>query len=579
MTNLIAIPLEDDFETTLSSSWNWWAGTVSVNSIPSADTPWASEYTYMVVNPGKSNMQVAKVTAWSWTSLTVTADTIEKGDWVDYSAQSHAAWSVVRFSNNYQFWKDIQTAINSKLNSDALGNFTFTDSTLSATGSMTFSDWETASVTLKTLATWAPADQYVAVSENDTTVWHLEDKLTAWTWITLTKNNPAGNENLAASVDTDVIASKSYVDTTINSSKWWTYTAWEDLLANDAVRFGLWTTTFEQLNWTATTSEWYIWYNTSLRDWWQSFGVMWNRTLTSIKVSLLKTGTPTGNLTCYVYSDQWTTLVATSSNTIAESSLTTSYTDQTFTFAWESLTQWTYYIKIADDRADSTSNYSKRAFSLVDECLCGSLYTIDSTNTWTVKKYDHVFTVTMWSTEDNTKVYKCDADSIDKINFLWFATEAVSADASVLVTDNLIQWWFTWLTTWATQYLSDTAWEISETSWTISKEVWIAVSATEVEIDKKPEIVIGSIWLVNNTAYYAKTSMMVVALWTYWSWSGTLEWFVWYTSSPDMLLAKSTVDSWNNTYQTISFPVQKWMYYKIVLWGTNTLRAFAFPLI
>lgn len=65
-------------------------------------------------------MQVRKVTSWESVGNTFTATTtvIEKGDGVDYTDQSHAATSVVRFSNNYQFWKDLQTAINSKLDSN-----------------------------------------------------------------------------------------------------------------------------------------------------------------------------------------------------------------------------------------------------------------------------------------------------------------------------------------------------------------------------------------------------------------------------------------------------------------------------
>lgn len=206
MTNLSTLPINDDFETTLSSSWNGAVGTVSVNDTPTGSMP-ASTYSYIVVNPWLSNMQVAKIDGWvSDTSFNVTDIDIPYWPGGNYTAKTHAANSVVRFSNNYAFWKDIQTAIATKADQSdidvLLGNFTFTDSEIEATGSMTFSDGETSPVTLKTLATGAPADQYVAVSENDTTVWHLDDKFGSWAWLTETITNPAWNEVLTVSIDT-----------------------------------------------------------------------------------------------------------------------------------------------------------------------------------------------------------------------------------------------------------------------------------------------------------------------------------------------------------------------------------------
>jgi len=56
---------------------------------------------------------------------------------------------------------------------------------------MAFRDDETAEITLKELATGAPADQYVAVSPTDTTVGHLDAKLTAGDGLKKTIINPA----------------------------------------------------------------------------------------------------------------------------------------------------------------------------------------------------------------------------------------------------------------------------------------------------------------------------------------------------------------------------------------------------
>ena len=127
MANLTNIPAIDWFETTLASSWNGTVWTVSVLDVPSW-TIESGETSYIVVNPWKSNMQVAKIDGWdSWTkTFNVTDISVEKWNGVDYTAQSHAANSVVRFSNNYAFWKDIRTAVNSKAWTDTSNTWTWT---------------------------------------------------------------------------------------------------------------------------------------------------------------------------------------------------------------------------------------------------------------------------------------------------------------------------------------------------------------------------------------------------------------------------------------------------------------------
>lgn len=64
-------------------------------------------------------MQVGRIDSINVGNKTVNVDsiTIEKGAGVNYSAQIHAVGSKVIISDNYQFWKDIATAINSKADS------------------------------------------------------------------------------------------------------------------------------------------------------------------------------------------------------------------------------------------------------------------------------------------------------------------------------------------------------------------------------------------------------------------------------------------------------------------------------
>lgn len=121
MSNLNGIPSADYFETKLANTWNWTVGTVYVEDVPSASMP-ISEYSYIVVNPWESNMQVAKIDWWDIDNKTfnVIDVVVDSGAWTQYTAKTHPLGALVRFSNNYAFWKDIQTAINSKLDNDVL---------------------------------------------------------------------------------------------------------------------------------------------------------------------------------------------------------------------------------------------------------------------------------------------------------------------------------------------------------------------------------------------------------------------------------------------------------------------------
>lgn len=117
MSDLSIIPLEDWFETQLAQDWNGATGTVYVLDTPSY-TPTTTN-TYIVVNPWKTNMQIAEITDYDSTAntLTVSNVTLLKGLGINSTApaSSHATGSKVIISDNYQFWADIQTAINSKL--------------------------------------------------------------------------------------------------------------------------------------------------------------------------------------------------------------------------------------------------------------------------------------------------------------------------------------------------------------------------------------------------------------------------------------------------------------------------------
>lgn len=119
MTNITKYPLIDWFETTLAQERDGATWLVYLNTVPEFTFPaWVT--TYIVVDPGKTKMQVAEINAIDSGAKTVTVSdiTLEKGASVNYTQQTHSVWSVVRISDNYVFWKALATAINTKLDSD-----------------------------------------------------------------------------------------------------------------------------------------------------------------------------------------------------------------------------------------------------------------------------------------------------------------------------------------------------------------------------------------------------------------------------------------------------------------------------
>lgn len=117
MSDLSIIPVQDWFSTQLAQDWNGATGTVYVLDTPSytpTNTP-----TYIVVNPWKTNMQIATINAYDSTAKTLTVSdvTLLKGIGINSTApaSSHATGNTVIISDNYQFWANIQTAVNSKL--------------------------------------------------------------------------------------------------------------------------------------------------------------------------------------------------------------------------------------------------------------------------------------------------------------------------------------------------------------------------------------------------------------------------------------------------------------------------------
>lgn len=130
MSNITAYPLQDWFETTLAQSWNGAVGTVYLNTAPSFTFP-SGVKTYIVVNPWKTNMQVGEIDSLNVWAKTVNVSSISVGSWAGttYSQESHSVWSTVIISDNYQFWKNIIDAVNSKIDWLVQGIYFYADAT------------------------------------------------------------------------------------------------------------------------------------------------------------------------------------------------------------------------------------------------------------------------------------------------------------------------------------------------------------------------------------------------------------------------------------------------------------------
>lgn len=115
MTNLAIIPLQDSFETTLSQELGTTGTTIYVNAIPSyspSNTP-----TYAVINPKKTNAELVLISNYDAISktLTISSRPIARTLWVTPVSQTHPVWSTIIISDNYQFWQNIKTAMNTKI--------------------------------------------------------------------------------------------------------------------------------------------------------------------------------------------------------------------------------------------------------------------------------------------------------------------------------------------------------------------------------------------------------------------------------------------------------------------------------
>lgn len=187
MSNLTNIPLIDNYRTNLSQEWNWATGTVYVATTPTFTFPsWIT--TYIVVNPWKTNMQIAEINSYNSTNKTLNVSniTLEKWASVNSTAQTHTVWSEVIISDNYQFWLDILTAINSKIDTLTWQSAVYANTTARDTAIPSPSNWMQVYITSEwkfydyTAWSWTARESgWTFANASATVAWKVEIATTA----------------------------------------------------------------------------------------------------------------------------------------------------------------------------------------------------------------------------------------------------------------------------------------------------------------------------------------------------------------------------------------------------------------
>lgn len=328
MADLTTFPLQDNYQSTLAQKWNGAIGTVYVNAVPSFTFP-SWKKCYIVVNPEKANMQVARISEYDATAKTFTVDSISvnKGNGVAYTQQSHAVGSKVMISDNYQFRSDLATAIDSKVdtNSDDTAMWKFANAAARDAYFTSPVDWNSAYLIAEWKRTdriwWSWVDRASGTNPNASTTvaWKVEKatswEVTAWTatwwtwaelfvwpaelktvtdWLTTSINaKPSIATDSEASTWTDTVkavnslqlkkyywpAPIAWTTYTAATSTWWvstTSTTYTKKAESTIFRTWTYTVSISAITWSST---WYIriyknwaafWTERSTGTWWGS---------------------------------------------------------------------------------------------------------------------------------------------------------------------------------------------------------------------------------------------------------------------------------------------------------------------
>lgn len=267
-----------------------------------------------------------------------------------------------------------------------------------------------------------------------------------------------------------------------------TETLGETVSAGDALAYNFgYTETVDSYDTTASLSSsvWNIWQSASRDKAGQSITLTDNEYIDKIKVGLIiGTGSPTGNLTAKIYSSQDdSSLLATSNNTIDASTITGTGTYYEFTFDKESIGTGVKYFMIESDTTDG-SNYVSVTGQTNNPYSDGAMFYVSDSNSWgTISGYDVSMKLDTSTLDYDGKLYKADANDSARDELIGFAKDAGVLDDDIEVTIGGINSNQSSLTKGAKYYMSDTAGEISTAPWTQSVYVGKANSTTSIIVN------------------------------------------------------------------------------------------------
>ena len=620
MSNITAYPLQDWFETTLAQSWNGATGTVYLNTAPSFTFP-VGVKTYIVVNPWKTNMQVGEIDSLHVWNKTVNVSSISVGSWAGttYTQESHSVWSTVIISDNYQFWKNIVDAVNSKMD---LSGGTFTgDVSFSWTGTefrlpnlttaerLALTPWNGTIVYDSTLwenyqyiawawnafAAWSTqpnASETVAGKVEEATQTQLNDwTATGETGARLFTNpsklptavasyvtNNAG-VNAAVKAEALEVIDDEWVESIVDRD---TYLLWEPAAAGDSL-FVEDMVTFASA--TSVQNIWDVTANTRV-----SIPVIWSGVAAStLKLALRKYVSPAVDLWVRIETDNagspsGTLLDANATATVLASALTTSLVDTTVTLAGSvTLVSWTKYwiVLFAGTYGAETingTNYFGVGYGAIDtttriaKTFNGTVWSAGQATRFYYST-SSLFTAKLLSKTDATYSYKLPTD-VPRI-----ATESKGTGQNVIATTLWFNDNFSGLTPLANYYLADTPWAISTTPWTVVSRIWKSLTSTILDVGQDWLLFSSLPTTLNATITGASTTPVLSSVYRA-SYNGTFVYEHRFTSANNntvclyevsndwvtfSTLATSGTTWWVTSYDwtyVVSIPMVRWKYYR-----------------
>lgn len=240
----------------------------------------------------------------------------------------------------------------------------------------------------------------------------------------------------------------------------------------------VWPITIDQPTWASTNS---LWVDANNRRVWNSITTLLWWTLVSATFKLAKVWSPTFNVVAELRDSAWTTLIATSSTTLASSSVSWTATDYTFTFnqavaanTWYRIGVYAQWFNDSSDRLDvyrtSSNVYSWGVFCSWSTNLNG----------FTNAGADVRFAFTVNTLETLTSVYKSSIVWPVWKEYIWIALNDAAVSWSVKVATAWVASWLSWLTVGEIYYLQATAWTIWLTPWSRSVVAGKSIAANKL---------------------------------------------------------------------------------------------------